>query len=116
MDVFWTLPPVTRYVIDPVAVRIMEQRTLTIYRTITAGAVVVSALGYSRMINLMYYVFIPQYIFTLSMIPQVWRIVTAFLITKPKFAILLDPYFRKLSTLRERALANLFSVPVWQWA
>jgi membrane associated rhomboid family serine protease len=26
-------------------------------------------------------------------VPQVWRIFTAFLITKPKFAILLDPYF-----------------------
>jgi hypothetical protein len=27
------------------------------------------------------------------MFPQLWRIFTAFLITKPKFAILLDPYF-----------------------
>ncbi|KAF2115074.1 Der1-like family-domain-containing protein [Lophiotrema nucula] len=73
MDVFWTLPPVSR--------------------TITAGAVVVSALGYSGMINLFYYVFIQQYIFTVSMIPQVWRLVTAFLITGPKFGILMDPYF-----------------------
>lgn len=27
------------------------------------------------------------------MFPQLWRIFTAFLITKPKFGILLDPYF-----------------------
>lgn len=73
MDVFWTLPPVTR--------------------TITALAVVVSALGYSGMISLAYYIFFPDYIFTVKQVPQVWRLFTSFLITKPKFAILLDPYF-----------------------
>ncbi|KAF2788488.1 DER1-domain-containing protein [Melanomma pulvis-pyrius CBS 109.77] len=73
MDVFWTLPPVTR--------------------TITALAVVISALGYSGMINLSYYVFLSDYIFTIRQVPQVWRLFTSFLITKPKFAILLDPYF-----------------------
>ncbi|KAF2738561.1 Der1-like protein [Polyplosphaeria fusca] len=73
MDVFWNLPPVSR--------------------TITALAVVVSALGHTGMIDLMYYVFIRQYVFTITMIPQLWRIATAFLITKPKFGILMDPYF-----------------------
>ncbi|KAF2012467.1 hypothetical protein BU24DRAFT_494476 [Aaosphaeria arxii CBS 175.79] len=72
-DVFWQLPPVTR--------------------TITAGAVVVSALGYSGMISLMKYVFISEYVFTVKMVPQLWRLVTSFLITKPKFAIFMDPYF-----------------------
>jgi Derlin-2/3 len=32
-------------------------------------------------------------VFTTKAIPQLWRPLTAFLITKPKFAILLDPYF-----------------------
>lgn len=32
-------------------------------------------------------------IFTTKTIPQIWRFFTAFFITKPKFAILLDPYF-----------------------
>jgi Derlin-2/3 len=38
-------------------------------------------------------VFYSPYVFTLKTLPQVWRIFTAFLITKPKFGILLDPYF-----------------------
>lgn len=45
------------------------------------------------MINLSYYVFLSDYIFTIRQVPQVWRLFTSFLITKPKFAILLDPYF-----------------------
>ncbi|KAF2254029.1 DER1-domain-containing protein [Trematosphaeria pertusa] len=73
MDVFWTLPPVTR--------------------TITAGAVIVSALGFAGILNLSRFIFASQVVFTTKMMPQVWRIFTAFLITKPKFAILLDPYF-----------------------
>lgn len=73
MDVFWTLPPVTR--------------------TITAAAVVVSALGYSGILSLGHFVFFKQFVFTVTKLPQVWRLVTAFFITKPKFAILLDPYF-----------------------
>jgi Derlin-2/3 len=95
-DVFWSLPPVTR--------------------TITAGAVTVSALGYSGLINFYNYLFFPQAIFTTRIVPQIWRFFTAFMITKPKFAILLDPYFRKLAApahswtfAHERV-----SIPVWQ--
>ncbi|EUC42690.1 hypothetical protein COCMIDRAFT_102859 [Bipolaris oryzae ATCC 44560] len=73
MDVFWTLPPVSR--------------------TITAAAVVVSALGYGGILNLYHVVFATQYVFTTKMIPQLWRLFSAFLLTKPKFGILLDPYF-----------------------
>lgn len=39
------------------------------------------------------YVFFKPYVFTTKIFPQIWRPFTAFLITKPKFAILLDPYF-----------------------
>ncbi|KAF1837877.1 DER1-domain-containing protein [Decorospora gaudefroyi] len=73
MDVFWTLPPVSR--------------------TITAMAVCVSALGYGGIINLSRYIFAMPYVFTTKMFPQLWRPFTAFLITKPQFGILLDPYF-----------------------
>lgn len=73
MDVFWTLPPVSR--------------------TIAAAAVVVSALGYSGMIDLMTYIFYKQAVFTTRMMPQVWRIFTAFFITSPKLGILMDPFF-----------------------
>ena len=73
MDVFWSLPPVSR--------------------TITAAAVALSGLGYGGIISLYPYIFVGDYVFTLRTVPQIWRCVTAFLITKPKFAILLDPYF-----------------------
>jgi len=73
MDVFWSLPPVSR--------------------TITALAVVVSAAGYSGLISLYHYVFVGQYVFTVKMVPQLWRAVTGFLVTKPKFGILMDPFF-----------------------
>ena len=62
-------------------------------RTLTALAVTVSALGYGGVISLDYYIFATQAVFTTRMVPQVWRLFTAFLITKPKFGILLDPYF-----------------------
>lgn len=62
-------------------------------RTITALAVVVSAAGYGGLISLSQYVFFKPYVFTTKIVPQLWRPFTAFLITKPKFAILLDPYF-----------------------
>jgi Derlin-2/3 len=53
----------------------------------------VSAAGYGGIISLSQYVFYKDYIFTRKIFPQLWRPLTAFLITKPKFAILLDPYF-----------------------
>jgi Derlin-2/3 len=62
-------------------------------RTITALAVAVSALGFSGMVSLGQYIFISKFVFTVKIVPQVWRLVTAFLITKPKFGIVLDPYF-----------------------
>ena len=54
---------------------------------------VVSALGYAGIISLGQFVFFKPFVFTLKAFPQVWRLVTAFFITKPKFAIVLDPYF-----------------------
>lgn len=52
-----------------------------------------SGLGYAGIMSLSTYVFYMPFIFTTKMWPQLWRIFTAFLITKPKFAILMDPYF-----------------------
>jgi membrane associated rhomboid family serine protease len=71
------------------------RRTIThnSLRTITAAAVIVSAAGYSSIISLYNYIFASDYVFTTRMFPQLWRLFTAFLITKPKFGILLDPYF-----------------------
>lgn len=52
-----------------------------------------SALGYGKIISLYQYIFATRFVFTTKIVPQIWRVFTAFLITKPKFAILLDPYF-----------------------
>jgi membrane associated rhomboid family serine protease len=78
---------------DVASRRLASQNADNLYRTITALAVVVSAAGYGGIISLGQYIFATQYVFTANMFPQLWRIFTAFLITKPKFAILLDPYF-----------------------
>ncbi|OCK78832.1 DER1-domain-containing protein [Lepidopterella palustris CBS 459.81] len=71
MDVYWTLPPVSR--------------------TITAATVIISALGYGGIIPLLPLIFIRERL--LHIPPEVWRMVTAFLITGPKLSIILDPYF-----------------------
>lgn len=52
-----------------------------------------SALGYGGIISLSNYVFFKPFVFTLKSLPHLWRPLTAFLITKPKFGILMDPYF-----------------------
>ncbi|PZD33754.1 DER1 domain containing protein [Pyrenophora tritici-repentis] len=66
--------------------------TIQFRTTITALAVALSAAGYGGITSLYHYIFASDYVFTTRMFPQLWRIFTAFLITKPKFAILLDPY------------------------
>lgn len=38
-------------------------------------------------------IFYTDAVFTIRMIPQIWRVATAFMITGPKLGILLDPYF-----------------------
>jgi Derlin-2/3 len=38
-------------------------------------------------------VFFTDTIFTVKQIPQIWRLITPFLITGPKFGLLMDPYF-----------------------
>ncbi|KAK5115916.1 hypothetical protein LTR62_000372 [Meristemomyces frigidus] len=73
MDVFWAAPPVAR--------------------TITAAAVLLSVPTWMGLINPYYVVFVRERIFTLTSIPQLWRIITPFLLTGPKFGLLMDPYF-----------------------
>jgi Derlin-2/3 len=64
-----------------------------LYRTITALAVTLSAACYGGIISLDQYIFYKPFIFTTKIWPQLWRPITAFLITKAKFGIILDPYF-----------------------
>jgi hypothetical protein len=81
------------------------------HRTITALALLVSGFGYAGIISLSTYVFYMPFIFTTKAWPQLWRLLTAFLITKPKFAILMDPYFLyQYGSLLERE-SSRFSQP-----
>jgi len=40
-----------------------------------------------------YVVFLRQRVFTFSTVPEIWRLVTPFLLTGPKLGLILDPYF-----------------------
>ncbi|KAF2755949.1 DER1-domain-containing protein [Pseudovirgaria hyperparasitica] len=71
MDVFWQAPPVSR--------------------TLAASALIVSLLGHGKLIPLYPFAFISRQVFKLP--PEIWRPMTAFLVTGPKLGIILDPFF-----------------------
>ncbi|CAD0090275.1 unnamed protein product [Aureobasidium vineae] len=72
-DAFWAAPPIAR--------------------TLTAATLVLSINFWMLpIINPGYFVFVPRSVFKLW-VPQVWRLVTAFLITSPKLGLIMDPYF-----------------------
>jgi len=50
-----------------------------------------SVLVYTGILDFRYVIFVPRWIFKLP--PDLWRLVTPFLITGPQFSILLDTYF-----------------------
>lgn len=62
-------------------------------RTITAATVAISVPGHLGFYSLYWVAFIKGYIFTISQVPQIWRLVTAFLITGPQLGLILDPFF-----------------------
>lgn len=73
-DVFWSWPPVTR--------------------TLTAATLVTSVLVHTELIPAYYVLYIPKLLFRMPpKLPEIWRLLTPFLITGPKFGILMDPYF-----------------------
>lgn len=60
-------------------------------RTIAASAFTLSILVYTGVIPGYYVIYYPQSLFWLP--PQLWRLVTSFLITGPQLSILFDTYF-----------------------
>jgi len=44
-------------------------------------------------VDLYYSVFLSYKLFTLKALPEIWRLVTPFLITGPQLGLILDPYF-----------------------
>ncbi|KIW09537.1 uncharacterized protein PV09_00410 [Verruconis gallopava] len=73
MDVFWSWPPVTR--------------------TLVAATVGTSILVHGGMLSPVYVAFFSPLVFTTREFPQIWRLVSSFLVTGPKFGLLMDPYF-----------------------
>ncbi|KAI9757276.1 MAG: hypothetical protein M1815_001634 [Lichina confinis] len=71
MDAFWKAPPVSR--------------------TLALAAFTTSALVYSGILSGAWVVLYYSSLFKFP--PQLWRLLTSFLVTGPKFGILLDPYF-----------------------
>jgi len=72
MDMFWAAPPVTR--------------------TLTAGAVLLSVPVWTNIISPYYVFFVRENIFKLP-VPELWRLITPFLLTSPGLGMLFDPYF-----------------------
>ena len=55
--------------------------------------------------------FAKDYVFTVRTFPQVWRLVTNFLITGPKLGMILDPYFLYTYCSSLEMTASRFSQP-----
>ena len=72
MDVFWEQPPITR--------------------TLTAAVFVTSVVCYTQNSFLYRSFFSWERIF-FSVPPELWRLVTPFLVSGPKLGIIMDPYF-----------------------
>ena len=64
---------------------------MLIYRTITAAAVILSALVHGRLLPFEWFVFHRPWV--LKIFPEIWRLATSFLITGQGLSILFDPYF-----------------------
>ncbi|KAK5167363.1 uncharacterized protein LTR77_007062 [Saxophila tyrrhenica] len=91
-DMFWAAPPIAR--------------------TLTAAIVLVSIPGHLIGIPDLYWLVFDTYtIFTLKQVPQIWRLVTNFLITGPKFGMILDPYFVFTYASSLETAASRFSQP-----
>ena len=84
---------------------------ILIRRTITAITVALSVPVHMELISAYYVAWITQYVFTWRMLPQVWRFVTPFFITGPKFGLLMDPYFLWTYSSQLELEASRFSQP-----
>lgn len=92
MDAFWAAPPISRYAPAHRVPTAFNSCSDTSLRTITAATVVLSVCTHFGLLNFYYVAFIPRFLFQLW-IPQLWRLVTPFMITSPKLGLIMDPYF-----------------------
>ena len=62
-------------------------------RTLAAAAVALSVPTHMSLINAGYIIWITGRVLTLRMIPELWRLVTPFLLTGRGLGLIFDPYF-----------------------
>lgn len=70
-DAFWQLPPMSR--------------------TFAAAVFSLSVLAWTGVLPISWLIFHPSYIWTFP--PEIWRLLTSFLLTAPKMGIIFDTYF-----------------------
>lgn len=95
------------------SLKILEAITTsdTDHRTLTAAAVLLSVTVWSGILDPYYVVFLTYKIFNWRKLPEIWRFVTPFLLTGPKLALLLDPYFLYTYGSQLETNASRFSQP-----
>jgi hypothetical protein len=77
----------------------VKMRLLTLMsRTLVAATLITSVLVHTELIPFYYVAYLQKLILQMPpKWPQIWRVLTPFLITGPKFGILMDPYFCMLA-------------------
>lgn len=70
-----------------------QVQILILNRTITAATVLISVPGHLGLYNLVWMLFLKDYVFTISQMPQLWRVLSAFFITGPQLGLIMDPFF-----------------------
>lgn len=70
-----------------------QMQILILNRTITAATVLISVPGHLGLYNLVWMLFLKDYVFTISQMPQLWRVLSAFFITGPQLGLIMDPFF-----------------------
>ena len=63
------------------------------------------------LVNAYYVAFIYEKVVTLRALPEIWRLVSPFFITGPKFGLLMDPYFLWTYASQLELEATRFSQP-----
>ena len=111
MDMFWAAPPVARYATSNTPKTSRHTFLILIRRTITAITVALSVPVHMELISAYYVAWITDHVFTWRALPEVWRFVTPFFITGPKFGLLMDPYFLWTYASQLELEASRFSQP-----
>jgi len=64
-----------------------------------------------ELLSAYYVAWITDHVFTWRALPEIWRFVTPFFITGPKFGLLMDPYFLWTYASQLELEASRFSQP-----